>query len=154
LRFRPIIKTTLGILLGLAMTLALQVSPAVDSPAATALLTEAIRVAGTTFFGLPVSLGIAAAQAYQSSSCQGALSVMMTFFLLLPPNLLLGLLWQRYRLRGGLVAIFLSGLWQLSIIKPAFWPLLTLGFLAAAAFLLYPILFHPKVTHETQTNPA
>ncbi len=154
MRFRSIIKPILGIVLGLTLTLALQASPAAGMPAISVLLTEAIRGAGTLFFGLPTSLGIAAAQTYQSLSCRGAAGMIIGYLLLLPPNLLLGLLWQRYRLPGGLGAILLSGLWQLAIHEPAFWPLPALGFLAAAACLLYPILFHHKVTHEPQTDPA
>jgi len=148
------LKPILGIALGLTLTLALQATQVAGLPALAVLLTEAIRGAGTLFFGLPVSLGIAAAQAYQSSSCRGVAGMIISFLLLLPPNLLLGLLWERYRLRGGLVAILLSGLWQLAVLKPVFWPLPTLGFLAAAACLLSPLLFHPKVTHEPQTDPA
>jgi len=148
------LKPILGIALGLTLTLALQASQAADSPALSVLFTEAIRGAGTVTFGLPASLGIAAAQAFQAGSCRGVAGMIIGYLLLLPPNLLLGLLWQRYRLRGGLAAILLSGLWQLAVHQPTLWPLPTLGFLAAAAFLLYPILFHPKVTHETRTDHA
>ena len=148
------LKPILGIALGLTLTLALQATQVADLPALAVLLTEAIRGTGAIIFGLPVSLGIAAAQAYQSSSCRGVAGMIISFLLLLPPNLLLGLLWQRYRLRGGLAAILLSGLSQLTIHQPALWPLPTFGFLAAAAILLSPILFQPKVTDETQTDPA
>jgi hypothetical protein len=148
------LKPILGIAIGLTLTLALQASQAADSPALSVLLSEAIRGASTLFFGLPTSFGIAAAQAYRTGACRGVAGILLSFLLILPPNLLLGLLWQRYRLRGGLAAILLSGLWQISTIKPVFWPLPTFGFLAAAAILLYPILFQPKVTDEPQTNPA
>jgi hypothetical protein len=148
-----ILRYFLSILLGYACTSALLYSPIAETPILQVIASEAVRGVITLTIGLPASLGIAAAQAAQSIDCLGVLGSTGRFTLLVLPNLILGLLWQRYRLRGGLAALALSGLWQLAIQKPNLWPLAAAGFLISAAFLLVPILFQKRVNHATEKQP-
>lgn len=153
LRFNTILRYSLSILLGYTCMSALLSNPIADSSIRQVVCSETVRGAITLTLGLPTSLGIAAAQAAQSVECLGITGALGHFALFLLPNLLLGLLWQRYRLRGGLAALALSGLWQLAIQKPSLWLLPAVGFIAAATFLLYPIFFQKPVNHATETQP-
>lgn len=154
LRYTTFLRHALSILLGYASLVALLSSPIAGAPVLLVTASEAVRGALTLAIGPLTSLGIAAAQAVQSLACLGAAGAIGRFTLLIPPNLLLGLLWQRYRLRGGLAALALSGLWQLAILKPDLWLLPAAGFIAAATFLLYPIFFQKPVKHATETQAS
>lgn len=150
MRFTHIFRYALSILVSFACTVAILSSAIIETPFLRVVAIEAIRGIITLSLGLPASLGIAAAHAVQSVDCLGALRAIGRFSLLIPPNLLLGLLWQRYRLRGGLAALALSSLWQLAIQKPNLWLLPAAGFIAATVFILYPIFFQKPVNHATE----
>lgn len=153
MRLSAILRYILSILIGFACTFAIFSSSIAETPIVQVVTIEAVRGAVTLILGIPASLGVAIAQAVQSLDCLGLIGALGRFFLLIWPNLLLGLIWQRYRLRGGLVALALSGIWQLAIQKPDLWLLPSVGFIAAASFLLYPIFFQKPVNHATEIQP-
>lgn len=150
MRFAIILRYTISILVGFACTTAIFSNSIIETPILQVAATEAVRGIITLTLGLPASIGIAAAQAAQSLDCLGFTGTLGRFALLIWPNLLLGLLWQRYRLRGGLAALALNGLWQLAIQKPDLWFLPTVGFITAAAFILTPIFFQKLESHATK----
>lgn len=154
MRFTTILRYALSILVGFACTATVLSGSIIETPILQVVAIEAVRGIITLTLGLPASLGIAIAQAAQSLDCLGITGALGRFALLLLPNLLLGLLWQRYRLRGGLAALALSGLWQLAIQKLDLWPLPAVGFIASATFLLYPIFFQKPVTHATEIQSS
>lgn len=154
MHFNTILRHILAVLLGYACTAIIYSISTAETPVLQVLTTETVRGVITLTLGALASLGIAAAQAAQSADCLGLAGAVGRFALLLFPNLLLGLFWQRYRLRGGFAALVLSGLWQLAIQKPDFWPLPAVVFIAAATFLLSPIFFQKPVSHATEIQSS
>jgi hypothetical protein len=152
LRLTILLRYTVPILLGFACTAAILSNSILETPILWVAAIEAARGIIILTLGFPASFGIAIAQAAQSLECLGFTGALGRFALLIWPNLLLGLLWQRYRLRGGLAAITLNGLWQLAIQNPNLWLLPAAGFITAATFLLHPIFFQKPVKHATETQ--
>jgi hypothetical protein len=108
------------------------------------ILAELLRGLGTIILGVAFNVGAAISSIYVNINCyttQDFISGFLSILMIVSAHLILGVLWNRYLWKGGIAAIFLSGLWAVSVFNTQLWMLPSIGFVLAGVFLLQRYIF-------------